>query len=78
MTEVYDHTITHAPQVRQVDGKVFFSSGGQVHKGKRCRKLRALTPDDHEFSDEHDRDIAKTVVELEDGSHAVVLNDEVK
>jgi hypothetical protein len=78
MSDVYELTISHAPQVRAVDGKMFFSSGGQIHKGKRCRKLRALTPDDDEFADEHDREIGKTVVELADGTHAVVLNDEVK
>ena len=45
---------------------------------KACRKLRALTHDDAQFAKEWSKDIAQTVVELEDGRATVVLNDEAK
>jgi hypothetical protein len=74
----YDHVIRENPQVRQSDGRIFTSPGGKVHDGKACRKLRALTHDDAQFAKDWSKDIAQTVVELEDGSATVVLNDEVK
>jgi hypothetical protein len=78
MTATYDHTIQENPQVRQPDGKIFTSSGGKAHHGKACRKLRAVTHDDAQFAKEWSKDIAQTVVELQDGTATVVLNDEVK
>jgi hypothetical protein len=78
MSESYDHTIVHAPQHRHADGKIFVSSGSQRYNGQRCRKLRQLTPQDADFAAEWDKDVCKTVVELEDGTKAVVLHDEVR
>jgi hypothetical protein len=77
MTATYDHVIHENPQVRNVDGKIFTSPGGKAHHGKACRKLRALAPDDEQFAKDWNREIAQSVVELEDGSATVVLNDEV-
>lgn len=72
----FDHTIVHNPQVRHADGKVFTSPHAQAHNGKRCKRLRMLTPEDAEFKEHWRVDVAQAVVELEDGSHAVVLHDE--
>jgi len=74
----YNLTIIENPQVRAADGKVFTSPHGKLHNGKKCKTLRMLTPEDAEFGKEWKVDIAQAVVELEDGSHAVVLHDEVK
>jgi hypothetical protein len=78
MTAAYDHVIHENPQVRNADGKIFTSPGGKAHHGKVCRKLRALAQDDPQFAKDWNREVAQTVVELEDGSATVVLNDEVK
>jgi hypothetical protein len=78
MTTAYDHVVQENPQVRNVDGKIFTSPGGKAYHGKSCRKLRALAQDDAQFAKDWNREIAQTVVELEDGSATVVLNDEVK
>lgn len=75
---MYDHTITENPQLRQIDGKMFMSPHGKLHNGKKCRKLRHLCKDDLEYPNFWDSQIAQTVVELEDGTTAVVLHDEVK
>jgi hypothetical protein len=78
MTAYYDHVIEENPQVRQPDGRIFTSPGGKAFHGKSCRKLRALTHDDAQFAKDWTKDIARTVVELADGTTTVVLNDEVK
>jgi hypothetical protein len=78
MTANYDHVIEENPQVRQPDGKIFTSRGGKAFHGQRCRKLRALVNDDAQFGKDWKSDIAQTVVEIEDGTATVVLNDEVK
>jgi hypothetical protein len=77
MTAIYDHRIQENPQVRQSDGRIFTSPAGKAHHGEACRKLRALTPDDPQFAKDWNKDIAQTVVELADGTAAVVLNDEI-
>jgi hypothetical protein len=66
-------TIAHKTVTRDADKKVFTSGHGQVHHGKTCTVVRAVTEEDKEW----DREIGKTWVRLEDGTEVAVLNDEV-
>lgn len=74
---MHDLVITESPQTG-AGGKVFTSPHGKLQNGKKCKKLRELTQDDPEFASFWTVEIGQSVVELEDGSHAVVLQDEVK
>jgi len=45
------------------------------HDGKACERVRAVTLDDGEA---WDKNLAKTVVRLEDGTEVIVINDEIR
>ena len=45
------------------------------HHGKRCTVVRSVTPEDGEA---FDRNVAKSVVKLEDGTQVYVVNDEIR
>lgn len=74
----FDHVIMKSTYVREADRKVFLSAFGQAHHGKKCAVLRALDKDDKDHASDWDVQIAKTVVQLEDGTTGAVLNDEVR
>ncbi|HEX2653572.1 MAG TPA: hypothetical protein VHN11_07975 [Xanthobacteraceae bacterium] len=58
-------------------GNIICSVRTQTAKydGQACERVRAVTEEDGEAFNPA---IAKTVVKLEDGSEAIVLNDEIK
>jgi len=51
--------------------------GTAVHHGKRCTRLRALTPDDPAHASQWDVRVGQTVVKLDSDEEIVLLNDEI-